>query len=380
MASAGKLPRPIGSYTVGRTQMDVAYTTSEGERRELTVFLFYPADGSEGKPSAEYAHPDLNLPRQELIANMGSEDDPLFPPGVQTWCYEGLTPSAKVERFPVLLYSHGASASPQLGTWLCQDLASVGYVVAAVGHQGSGVYRLTDGRLISYTEAFTQALTTFFQCVTEALQTEPAFPVKKLDDAAGFSRRYAAHPATRRLSDFCAVQAQDLRIVADRLWEMNAGAVPSVFRGKLALELGVGAFGHSFGGTTAAAACRDDARFTCGVNLDGDMNATLTDDLEKPFLQLGTVLAYNTNAYFLTASREDSYIVILDGVSHYDFGDSLFTAPDGKYRGTRDAAETRTLIISFLRTFFDQYLRKASSRTDLLSFPNTEIIMGRRTT
>jgi len=39
-------PEPIGSYTVGRAQMDLEYTASEHSKRELTAFVYYPSDSN----------------------------------------------------------------------------------------------------------------------------------------------------------------------------------------------------------------------------------------------------------------------------------------------------------------------------------------------
>lgn len=52
-------PAPVGSYTVGRTQMDLEYMASDHSTRELTAFVFYPSDSSEGKATSSYMFPEV---------------------------------------------------------------------------------------------------------------------------------------------------------------------------------------------------------------------------------------------------------------------------------------------------------------------------------
>lgn len=52
-------PEPIGGYTVGRTQMDFEYTASDHAKRELTAFVYYPSDSSEGKTASAYMFPEV---------------------------------------------------------------------------------------------------------------------------------------------------------------------------------------------------------------------------------------------------------------------------------------------------------------------------------
>lgn len=54
MKTDDAFPEPIGGYAVGRTQMDVEYTASDHSKRELTAFVYYPSDSSEGKTTSTY--------------------------------------------------------------------------------------------------------------------------------------------------------------------------------------------------------------------------------------------------------------------------------------------------------------------------------------
>ncbi|MEW4193615.1 hypothetical protein Q0N41_07845 [Bacillus altitudinis] len=50
-------PEPIGSY-IG-ILMDFEYTASDQSKRELTAFMYYPSDSSEGKTPTTYMFPEV---------------------------------------------------------------------------------------------------------------------------------------------------------------------------------------------------------------------------------------------------------------------------------------------------------------------------------
>lgn len=370
-----EFPKPIGSYTVGRTQMDFKYTASDHSERELTALFFYPADSNEGKPTAEYAFPEFHSLRNELLTKLGAPTgEALFDSEFKTWTYEDLALSEKEKQYPVLFFAHGAGAYPQQGTLFAQDLASSGYIVISIGHAESGVYKLKDGRTVGMTEEFMEELTKYG--METATLTPPEIVTNKLEqeEAIEISRKLTSAPEAVKFAKYAVLQSEDIRYVADHLYKMNTGDLDSMFEGRLQLDMGMGVFGHSFGGTTAAIVSRDDERFVGAVNLDGNMVGALDSDLKKPFMQLGTVLAYNTNAFLLETNSEDTYFAIIDNVIHSDFSDSMFTTTDQATRGTRDAMEQRDIITSYTKAFFDQYLLKQEADIESLTFDGVEMI------
>ncbi|MEK5032184.1 choline esterase [Paenibacillus sp. FSL R7-0302] len=371
-----EFPKPIGKYTVGRTQMDFKYTASDQSERDLTALFFYPADSNEGKPAAEYAFPEFQALRDELLVKLGAPAgaEVLFNPNFKTWVYEDLALSGKEKQYPVIFYVHGAGAYPQQGTLYAQDLASSGYIVVSIGHPGSGVYKLKDGRTAGMSESFMDDLVKYG--MEAATLTTPQLVTEKLgeEEALKTSRQLTSAPEAVKFAKYANLQSEDVSSVADRLYELNTGDIESMFKNKLQLDPGIGIFGHSFGGTTAALVSRDDDRFVGAVNLDGNMLGALDSDLKKPFLQLGTVLAYNTNAFLLESNSRDTYFAIIDNVVHADFSDSLFTATGTSARGTRDALDQRNIITTYTKAFFDNYLLKQATDLDSLTFDGVEMI------
>ena len=371
-----EFPKPIGSYTVGRTQMDFKYNASDNSERELTALFYYPSDSDEGKPTAEYAFPEFHSLRNELMVKIGNKNsDPLFESDFKTWSYEDVALSEKETQYPVLFFSHGAGAYPDQGTLFAQDLASTGYIVVSVGHAETGVSKFIDGRVEGMSEEFmedSKSYTTKF-----FLQIIPRLNImsKKFDEekAMKTSRKLTSTPEADNYSKYAVLQSEDIRYVADNLYKMNTGDLDSMFEGRFQLDIGLGMFGHSFGGTTAAIVSRDDERFIGSVNYDGNMVGALDSDFKKPFMQLGTVLAYNTNAFLLESNSKDTYFAIVDDVTHSDFSDSLFTGTD-KERGERDALEQRDILTSYTKAFFDKYMLKKDVEIEDLEFDGVEMI------
>ncbi|PAD19893.1 hypothetical protein CHH64_17000 [Terribacillus saccharophilus] len=97
-----------------------------------------------------------------------------------------------------------------------------------------------------------------------------------------------------------------------------------------------------------------------------NMLGALDSDLKKPFMQLSTALAYNTNAFLLETNSQETYFVIIDNVTHGDFSDALFAFTNEASRGTRDAMEQRNIITSYTKAFFDKYMLKKETEIEAL--------------
>ena len=346
----------------------------------MTALFYYPSDSDEGKPTAAYAFPEFHAFRNELEVKIGNKNsDPLFDSDFKTWSYEDVALSEKETHYPVLFFSHGAGAYPDQGTLFAQDLASTGYIVVSVGHAETGVSKFKDGRIGAMSEEFMDELKSYSSRF--AFRVLPRFNMiyKKFDQekAMRISRKLTSKPEADRLSKYALLQSEDIRYVADNLYKMNTGDLESMFEGRLQLDLGLGMFGHSFGGTTAAIVSRDDERFIGSVNLDGNMVGALDSDFKKPYMQLGTVLAYNTNAFLLESNSEDTYFAIIDDVTHSDFSDSLFTGTYNE-RGERDALEQRDILTSYTKAFFDKYMLKQEVDIEDIVFDGIEMIKDLR--
>ena len=351
MAQYTEFPKPEGKYTVGRCQMDFSYTSENGSCRELTALFFYPADSNEGKEKAVYAFPEYDQLRNEMLA--GS-----LPPEAHDQC---VTPNM--------------ISMPQMGTLWCEEMASLGYVVVSVGHPDGGFQKFLDGHVTSVSQDFIEGLKGFSEEVIMFYIPNPRMLTERLphDEAVEISRTVTAAPKSDAFSRFALYQSEDTRYVADCVEKMEQGIIASQFRGRLGLKKGLGIFGHSFGGTIAAMTCRDDERFVCGINYDGNMLGCLDSDLKKPFMQLVTPLAHNTNAFLLDSNSGENYCFVISSISHFEFCDALFTSVDPMNIRVRDPLETRDIILTYTAAFFSRYLLGTSEDLSSILFDGVEM-------
>ena len=250
------LPAPTGPHRVGRLSTELVdddraeiYSTEATDRRELVLWVWYPAEPAGPTEPATY----LPAPWLPVAQFIGLDVD-----GLRTHAMEGAPVARSTQGHPVLLLSP-SGFSPLLLSALAEELASHGYVVVGVNPTyETTVTPFADGRVI------------------------PANPAA-LGGALG-PQSGSHEEAFRQREQVCDYKAADLASVADHL-ELLRGA-PGPLAG--ALDLGrLGALGHSFGGNAALEWCRVDPRCLAAVNLDG---AVWTEvgrlGLDRPALQV----------------------------------------------------------------------------------------------
>jgi dienelactone hydrolase len=216
-----ELPHPTGPLPVGTTTFAVSRPPDAGEALpgRFWVQVWYPGQASTER--APYGN--------------GSR-------GLKGWMYRHLVTAhaapdvgmaALPRRAPVLVYVAGWGNDRGDNTALLEELASHGFVVAA----------LADVSL-----------------------DDP--PPKRLGGPADF-RSERAYEATLRLgSAKLAYAARRVCDVLDRLEELDAGDPDGRFTARLDLA-NAGILGYSFGGAVALQACRRDGRLRAVLNMDG---------------------------------------------------------------------------------------------------------------
>ncbi|MFF3668717.1 alpha/beta hydrolase family protein [Microtetraspora malaysiensis] len=249
-----ELPRPTGPDPVGR---DILYLVDKSRKdpwvpesgpRRLMVSMYYPARSATGAP-APYMTPEEAtsfLQRKAPGTNLTAE----IISGIRTYAHTGTRP--KNGRHPLVVVSPGLSLPRASLTFLAEDLASRGYVVAAVDH------------------AYESSGTTFpgvglLTCAPLCDQPKPPEGGK-----ATITKN----------------RAKDVSFVLDRL----IGRHPAWKRANLINSKRIGMAGHSLGGDAASATMLADTRVKAGINLDGTISATLpaTGLGDRPFLLMGS--------------------------------------------------------------------------------------------
>jgi dienelactone hydrolase len=310
------LPRPTGPAAVGRTTLALVdrdrpdpWVPAAGPRR-LMVTMYYPAvprtgtlahymDEAEAAALVDFAGFGDQLPASTLAAT-------------RTWSRDNARPLPG--RHPLVLLSPGFTVPRHTLTGLAEDLASRGYLVAAVDH------------------------------AYESVASE--FPGGVLPCAA------CDLPDQIGIAPIAVNRGVDLSFVLDELtktWPVGRVAV----------------VGHSMGGDAAATAMRADPRVRAGVNLDGPMLPAESVG-HRPLLLLGSQDDHSPGGTFDPSWDEvwpklDGWRrwATVAGADHYSFTDldllvqqagidAPFVLDPG--RGVRI---TRTYVAAFL----DRHLR-----------------------
>ncbi len=338
-----KLPALTGPFRVGTAVLHFVdptrpelYNPTPGGPRELMVQIWYPAEPETGAPpgpwmaEADIATPAiarrLNLPaflfsHLRLARTHAVFDAPAAP---------GSGP------YPVLLFSHGWGGLRTQNIAQVEELASHGYVVAAVDHTyGAVVTVFPDGR----TALWNQAILPF-----GAAQSE-------FDKAA---------------NQLVETWAGDLGFVLDQL-----AAGP--FRERLDLKR-VGVFGHSTGGGATVVFCTRDPRCQAGQAMDAWLEpvpqAVIAAGLDQPFLFMRSEAWEQPGrnprndqlqAEVLTKLRGAGYRMTIAGTAHFDFSSLPLFSPLTTALGLKgpiDGARVNEIVNAYTLAFFDQQLKK----------------------
>ncbi|MEV0350137.1 alpha/beta hydrolase [Nonomuraea sp. NPDC050680] len=245
-----ELPRPTGPNAVGR---DILHLVDSDRKdpwvpdsgpRQLMVSMYYPARSATGDPAPYMTTAEAaSLLRRKAP---GVELPPETVSATRTYARTGAP--AKHGRYPLVVLSPGLGLPRASLTFLAEDLASRGYVIALVDHayESSGT-TLPDGQTIT--------------CAPLCDQPKPP----------------EGGQATITKN-----RTKDVSFVIDEL----AGRHPVWKNARMIAPKRIGMAGHSLGGDAAAATMAVDKRVRAGVNLDGTFHPAVT--LDRPFLLLGS--------------------------------------------------------------------------------------------
>jgi predicted dienelactone hydrolase len=304
------LPSPVGQFAVGRTLYDWRDESAgdklapfPGTKRELLVWIWYPASPPHSSVAGNYLPADLLAPIQVARSAMSSKLLTRDLARVRAYIVDDAPASPLRKSYPVVLLRAGSSAEVWNYTALAADLASDGYVVVGIDAPWrSNVVVFPDGRLM---ERFPP--------------NDPEFAFGRPDSA-------------ERTNALITAWTRDMSFVLDRLARLNAADSSGMFTGRLDLAH-VGVVGHGLGGVEAAQFCHDDSRCQAGIDIDGaPLGSVMRDGVRQPFMfllsghassadsQSRTIMAEIRIIYDRLPSR-DRLLVELRGASHFLFSD-----------------------------------------------------------
>jgi predicted dienelactone hydrolase len=347
------LPPPTGQFNVGRTAY---HFVDHASSREMMVYVWYPASSGSGKlanyiPRIEQAgNPIVESVKRTLGPAYCAlqENRPLL------HAIEDAPVATNQSRYPLLLFSHGAGAAALTYAAQLEDLASHGYVVAALEHPAStsGFVLFPDGRPV--------------QVALRPPGNTPEARVQwEKDQIEGL--------------------ATGFRFVIDEFTRRERPDTEShLLRGHLDFSR-IGVVAHSFGGMGAVRAMQLDSRIRAGLNQDGmggGVIAFATEaKLEKPFALMSPKKEKENSRYveFFNALPKESVWISLDGpqFEHMSFTDLLLLRA-GEDTAKRSAAiRNLELVREFTRRYFDVHLngRPATSlMPDAKAYPEITLM------
>jgi pimeloyl-ACP methyl ester carboxylesterase len=360
------LPPPSGPFAIGKVTVlwtdpsRIEPLEPNHKSRELMVDIWYPADPS-AEATAEYLDFtafELALGVDGLRKQFGTAYDAIKTGAVRTHATRGAPFARSIHRSPILIFSPGGGMVREVYSAQLEELASHGYTVAAISHTYDAIVAVfPDGHSIVYN-----------------------------------SQRWPKPPSFEGESNLNQLEwhADDIRFVLDKLSAPSDSTLsPLPFAGRLDLTR-VGAFGHSFGGITAAHACQKDQRIKACLNQDGAVSmapyfldvrgwgmdqafmlieraphttppsdeevAEMKIDRQRINVILTRLRDYKNRA--LRNTGKGSYRVVLqsDKTTHMDFSDLPYLGARA-----RAEAETRARVLEaardYTRAFFDRYVK-----------------------
>jgi dienelactone hydrolase len=236
------LPPPTGPFQVGTVLWGIESGSlpSASGGCPVSVQLWYPAERGAGDGRAPYR----------------PEGAGLFAAArwVRTNAILNAAVSSQRSRYPVLVYLPAWDGSQGENTVLLQDLASRGFIVAAIGYD--------DLACAGVDESVSSAAATGLDFSSQA-----AF-----EHTVG-----VAHQKIERVSKAASH-------VIDKLERLDRGDPAGRFRGRLELDR-IGVVGYSLGGAIAMQLCWRDHRLKAAVNIDGWLfDAAPGGWIEQPFM------------------------------------------------------------------------------------------------
>ncbi|MEU9796606.1 hypothetical protein AB0E27_39660 [Streptomyces sparsogenes] len=347
-------PELSGNFAVGTRVVQwtdphrpETFTTDPHDRRTVVVQLWYPARKSPaGTQRAQY----LGRTEHEARTVADALADYVGLPG---FLVDGL-PRARTHsvlnapaaggggQFPVVLFSPGSGGTRTQNTAWAEELASHGYVVAALDHPyDSAAVVLTDGRTIH----------------TETVSTGDRDKDDKL------------------AADWTAVRAADLSFVLTQMDRLGEGEITDPLTGHLDTSR-VAATGHSMGGAAALQAARQDHRFDAVIDLDGYPHGPTSPSLDQPTLALTQAITPGTDPGYiprlveaLKSSTATSYRLTIPGAAHLTFMDGpLYLPPVPSMVGSLGRTGSPHVVAATTLAFLDTTLRhKPGDLADVLS-------------
>ncbi|ELT98440.1 hypothetical protein CAPTEDRAFT_177616 [Capitella teleta] len=374
------LPLGSGPYTVGCVDVMTDHSVAG-----LFLRLYYPTNSTDAQwplwlPNKKYGNGYVYFRRKNTkifgtILNWVGGD--MYVPVL--WQAPVLETEEVAEPFPVVLFTHGLGGNRTTYSTLCSDIASNGFIVAAIEHR--------DGSA-SMTYCFKQPACndTFLEEEIGCLEAE-----SKEDDFNIRNKQVQLRVTEiQRLLDFLETvnAGREVRNVLGHHFDLRS------LKGRLDMSK-VSVVGHSFGASTAIATLASgDQRVKCGVALDGWMlplDQSVYSEVTAPLLMVNTEsFQWKDNVrpmYRFGVNGDDEkmrrLLITIRGTCHQSQSDFQFMVPGriGRMLEVRHTLEPRVAMdlnnkatLGFLAKHLD--IPNCDHHDDILLGENPLVIQG----
>jgi dienelactone hydrolase len=334
-----KTPTPSGRNSVGTRSLRLIDSSREdpflenGKKRELMVRFWYPASLEQDCARADYTSPAVWSYFAQLMG--------LPLPAVTTnSCQDAPITGGP---HPVVIFTHGYTGTFTDYTFLSEDLASRGYVVASIDHTYEATaVQFPDGRFVR--SGFGSHLG---KTVLE-------------DDAS--------------LAFALSVRLDDLKFVTDELKILNR-STQSPFAGQLDTNR-VAVAGHSMGALATAVAVQRDPRFKAAIIIDvhdGNVPQAVVGSTQTPVFILGSGREQWTEneCRLWNNLRGTRFAVNFEGDEHLTPSDAVWLAKNAVKTGTMGPDKTIAAFRNYIAAFLDLTLENGRS-DPILTGPSPE--------
>ena len=342
-----RLPKPSGPYTVGTRILYMADPKRDAEgglrgnsKRELMVQVWYPAEPVKARREVyrRLLETTLKSSYQSVLRTQSLREAPVLAVGAP---------------YPLLIFNPAWTGQRTQSTFLMQDLASHGFIVASIDHTYySGLVAFPDGHVVD----------------------------SHMAPALGDFTHLSIEEGIDLANQFVTILAEDVIFVLDELTRLNEKPESEWYGVIDGSRIGV--LGHSIGGAVAAEACWLDPRIKCALNLDGwTFGEVLRHGLAKPWMVIygkgieieppnleaqpeGIQRYWQMNrlnyAVVEAALRKNGgHCLSIKGASHWNFSDRPLYSPlrSQTQAGTIPPGRAHRIIAELARAFFDESLK-----------------------
>lgn len=329
------LPVPEGPHMVGLVDLDRDYVIksqvvgdSAGGRR-LHLKIWYPATIEDQRKYtretlwSEFHNPDQFSKVERVFTT--------YLKNIKTHSFKTAPIAPDPSQRSVLIYNHAGLSTATENTLLMEFLASHGYVIVGVRHEGQR-----------------DEYTSLQASLSDEEKAKELEELKKLGADMDRKSRAAvalqAYQSNITLTTIVKRRALDTAYVLDNLASI-LNTIPGCQNGICVNEDKIGLVGFSLGGAVATELCKSDQRCRAAVNLDGGIFGTnIQAPVTVPYLMLYSEPHEGGNDFAKKASGPSFEEHTIEGAMHANFHDATLVLPALRWFGLLGPIDGREMI------------------------------------